>query len=109
MPCFVLSPPIKRRQPADCPLVSAKYVPRHNRLRFDLLVLPNRAMDVTPQDSGGKGEPSMSTFTIDSDNNITALAGLPTGAEESQSFSTSKELAKLTAEWPASRLVETWN
>jgi len=51
----------------------------------------------------------MSTFTIDSDNNITALAGLPTGAEESQSFSTSKELAKLTAEWPASRLVETWN
>jgi hypothetical protein len=27
----------------------------------------------------------------------------------SQSFSTPKELAKLTAEWPASRLVETWN
>jgi hypothetical protein len=51
----------------------------------------------------------MSTFTIDSDNNITALAGLPTGAEESQSFSNEKELAKLTAEWPASRLIETWN
>ena len=28
---------------------------------------------------------------------------------ESQSFSKEKELAKLTAEWPASRLVETWN
>jgi hypothetical protein len=26
-----------------------------------------------------------------------------------QSFSTPKELAKLTAEWPISRLVETWN
>ena len=50
----------------------------------------------------------MSTFTIDSDNNIMALAGLP-GADESQSFSNAKELAKLTAEWSASRLVETWN
>ena len=29
----------------------------------------------------------MSTFTIDSDNNITAHAGLPAGADESQSFS----------------------
>jgi len=51
----------------------------------------------------------MSTFTIDSDNNITAHAGLPSGADESQSFSTAKELAKLAAEWPLSRLVETWN
>ena len=51
----------------------------------------------------------MATFTIDSDNNITALAGVPTGAEESRSFSNAKELAKLTAEWPASRLVDIWN
>lgn len=51
----------------------------------------------------------MATFTIDSDNNITAHTGLPAGADESQSFSTAKELAKLTAAWPASRLVETWN
>jgi hypothetical protein len=51
----------------------------------------------------------MSTFTIDSDNNITALAGLPAGADQSQSFSTAKELAKLTAEWPVSRLADTWN
>jgi hypothetical protein len=51
----------------------------------------------------------MSTFTIDADNNITALAGLPAGADQSQSFSTAKELAKLTAEWPASRLADTWN
>ena len=42
----------------------------------------------------------MSTFTIDAENNITAHAGLPAGADESQSFSTAKELAKLTAEWP---------
>jgi hypothetical protein len=51
----------------------------------------------------------MSTFTIDSDNNITALAGLPAGAEESPLFSNPKELAKLTADWPMSRLVRTWN
>jgi hypothetical protein len=48
-------------------------------------------------------------FTIDSDNNITAHAGLPVGADKSQLFSTAKELAKLTAGWPAARLVETWN
>src|ERR1700674_4429356 len=51
----------------------------------------------------------MSTFTVDSENNITALAGSSAGADNSQSFSSPKELAKLTAEWPASRLVETWN
>lgn len=51
----------------------------------------------------------MATFTIDSDNNITAHASLPAGADESQSFSNPKELAKLTAGWPASRLVDTWN
>ena len=51
----------------------------------------------------------MSTFAIDSDNNITVLAGPPASADESQSFSNAKELAKLTAEWPASRVVDTWN
>jgi len=52
---------------------------------------------------------AMATFTIDSDNNITAHAGLPAGADESASFTTQKELAKLTAEWPMSRLIDTWN
>src|ERR1700674_1984084 len=51
----------------------------------------------------------MSTFTIDAENNITALAGPATGTDQSQSFSNAKELAKLTAEWPVSRLVDTWN
>jgi hypothetical protein len=52
---------------------------------------------------------SSPTFTIDSDNNITAHIGALASADESQSFSTAKELAKLTAEWHASRLVDTWN
>jgi hypothetical protein len=51
----------------------------------------------------------MSTFTIDAENNITAHAELPAGVDESQSFSSAKELAKLTAERPVSRLVDTWN
>lgn len=52
---------------------------------------------------------NMATFTIDTDHNITAHAQLPAGADELQSFSTAKELAKLTSEWPVSRLVDTWN
>jgi Protein of unknown function (DUF3489) len=51
----------------------------------------------------------MNTFTIDSDNNIAVLSGKPDGADNSESFSTPKELAKLTADWPISRLVDTWN
>ena len=51
----------------------------------------------------------MNTFTIDTDNNITAHAGLPASADHTQSFAAAKELAKLAADWPASRLVEVWN
>jgi hypothetical protein len=47
--------------------------------------------------------------TIDSDNNITALTGPPAGADPSPSFSNAKELGELTAAWPASRVIETWN
>jgi hypothetical protein len=42
----------------------------------------------------------MSTLTIDAENGITAHAELPAGADESQSFPSAKELAKLTADWP---------
>lgn len=49
----------------------------------------------------------MPVFTIDANNNITAHAELPASAEGA--FSTAKEFAKLTADWPLSRLIETWN
>jgi hypothetical protein len=52
---------------------------------------------------------AMNIFSIDSDNNITVHAGLPASADNMQSFSTAKELAKLAADWPVTRLVETWN
>jgi hypothetical protein len=55
-----------------------------------------------------KGETQMSTFTLDTENHIMAYAELP-GADESQSFFSAKGLAKLTAAWPVSRLVDTWN
>jgi Protein of unknown function (DUF3489) len=51
----------------------------------------------------------VATFTIDTDNNIAAHAGLPASADNLESFSTERELAKLAADWPAARLVEAWN
>ena len=51
----------------------------------------------------------MATFTIDTDNNIAAHAAVPANLENQQAFATEKELAKLSAEWPGSRLVEVWN
>src|SRR6266404_8898436 len=51
----------------------------------------------------------MATFTIDTDNNIAAHAAVPANLENLQAFATEKELVKLSAEWPGSRLVEVWN
>jgi hypothetical protein len=55
----------------------------------------------------------MTTFTIDTDNNITALAA-PQAAPDrlalgAMPFTSQKELAELAAQWPAARLVEVWN
>jgi hypothetical protein len=53
----------------------------------------------------------MTIFAIDKDDNITAL----TSAAEAKSnpaterFRNAKELAKLAAAWPSSRLIEIWN
>ena len=51
----------------------------------------------------------MTTFTIDTDNNITAHAAAPAAQDTLTAFASRKELTKVTAEWPISRLVETWN
>ena len=48
----------------------------------------------------------MTTFTIDTDNNITAYAATPDNPNQAETFSTEKDLAKITAEWPASRLMD---
>jgi hypothetical protein len=51
----------------------------------------------------------MSTFTVDSDHNIVAHAGTPASADGQLRFSSEKDLAKLAADWPSSRLIEIWN
>ena len=50
---------------------------------------------------------AMSTFHIDDDNNITAHAAVP--ADPTNTFSTQKQLVKLTADWPTTRYVKCWN
>ena len=49
----------------------------------------------------------MSTYTVNSENNI--IAGAVAVGEKTEQFSSQKELAKLAAEWPAARLVDIWN
>src|SRR5436305_11821796 len=55
----------------------------------------------------------MKTFTIDSDNNISAFATSEEAAAANtnpfESFSSQKELAALAAQWPTDRLVAIWN
>ena len=48
-------------------------------------------------------------FTIDSDNNITAHETAPAVQDGVLVFASEKGLAKASAEWPISRLVEVWN
>src|SRR3954471_22795329 len=53
----------------------------------------------------------MTIFTIDQDNNITAVApGKKADSNpETGRFRSAKELAKVTRKWPASRFIEIWN
>src|SRR5437016_10821 len=50
----------------------------------------------------------MKTYTIDTENSITAFASKQE-AGEGESFSSQQELASLVAEWQTDRLVEVWN
>jgi hypothetical protein len=53
----------------------------------------------------------MTTFTIDTDNNISAFATPEEAAatNPSQSFASQQELEELATAWPAERLVAVWN
>jgi hypothetical protein len=55
------------------------------------------------------GKEKQMTFTIDTENNITAFADEAQADSQGERFSTQQELAELAANWPAARLVETWN
>ena len=51
----------------------------------------------------------MTTFAIDTDNNITAFTAAEQVPEGQDRFATEKEFAKLSADWPITRFVEVWN
>src|SRR2546429_9698395 len=54
----------------------------------------------------------MTTFRIDTENNITAFASgeqIKESAGETEIFSSRQELTALAEKWPATRLVEIWN
>jgi hypothetical protein len=50
----------------------------------------------------------MTTYTIDTENSITAFDSKQ-DAGEGETFASQKELASLVANWPANRLIEVWN
>jgi hypothetical protein len=51
----------------------------------------------------------MPTFSIDTDNNITAFTAAEQVPEGHDRFASEKEFAKLSAGWPITRFVEVWN
>lgn len=51
----------------------------------------------------------MTTFTIDTDNIITAFAAAAQVPEGQDRFATEKEFANLSADWPLTRFPEIWN
>jgi hypothetical protein len=51
----------------------------------------------------------MTTFTLETDNNITAFAATEQVPEGQDRFTTEKEFAKLSAAWPITRFAEVWN
>ena len=51
----------------------------------------------------------MTTFAIDSDNNITAFTAAEQVPEGQDRFATGKEFAKLSSDWPLTRFPEVWN
>jgi uncharacterized protein DUF3489 len=70
-------------------------------------------MDVMTAQSVAPRRTIMTTFTIDSENNITAF-GTPeeaaaTATTPFDTFASQKELTELAAAWPAERLVAIWN
>jgi integrase/recombinase XerD len=78
--------------------------------RIDLPFAATRAMNVTTANQERPKEKSiMALFTIDTDNNIAAHAEEPDKTGNQQVFASEEELAKLAAQWPASRLIEVWN
>jgi hypothetical protein len=77
------------------------------------ILLANRTVDLAFVANRAMNGVAMNTFTIDTNNNITAFASLDQARaakiHNSEYFGSSQELAKLVACWPRNRPVEIWN
>src|SRR5260370_30874648 len=93
--------------------IIACHSPMSILFRILLLVFGNGVMNVVTAQSVAQRKTTMTTFTIDEQNNITAFGSAEeaaaTTATPFDSFSSQKELAGLAAGWPPERFVAVWN
>jgi hypothetical protein len=77
------------------------------------ILLANRRIDLAFCAERVMNGVAMNTFTIDTNNNITAFASLDEARaakiHNAEYFGSPQELAKLVASWPRTRPVEIWN
>src|SRR5690242_17329496 len=69
-------------------------------------------MNVLIADQAAQGDKPMKTYTIESESNNITLHASVKDAESvpgAERFSSEAALAKLAADWPATRLLEIWN
>ena len=66
--------------------------------------------DVCPDRNERKGEPhDMQRFLITSENHMVTISNTGETPEGGTAFNSEQQLAEVTSDWPASRLVEIWN
>ena len=77
------------------------------------ILLDRRRIDLAFGEKRAMNGVAMNTFTIDTNNNITAFASLDEARaakiHNAEYFGSPQELAKLVASWPRTRPVEIWN
>ena len=65
--------------------------------------------DVCPDRNERQGEHHMQRFLITSDNRMATIGNTAKTPEGGTAFDSERQLAEVTSDWPASRLVEIWN
>jgi hypothetical protein len=83
-------------------------------VKVPCVILPaNRRIDLAFGEKRAMNGVAMNTFTIDTNNNITAFASVDDARaakiHTAEYFGSPQELAKLVGSWPRSRPVEIWN
>jgi hypothetical protein len=68
-------------------------------------------MNVLIAATAATGEPIVTTYTIDNENNFTAFTSAKEAKNkpETERFHSAEELTRLSEKWPGSRLIEVWN